>query len=66
MAPATRGLAKQFELTLGVAYPARAADAFAALTGDEVLMANGLLWADVTGQAVRILDRPPRGVSLGR
>ena len=63
---ATRELAKQFESTLRAAYPARATVLFAALTGDENWLANGLLWADVTGPAVRILDRPPRGVSLGR
>ena len=63
---ATRELAKQFESTLGAAYPARAADVFAALSGNANWPANGLLWADVTGDVVRILDRPPRGVMLGR
>jgi transcriptional regulator with XRE-family HTH domain len=63
---ATRELAKQFESTLRAAYPARCAEVFAALTGDGPWLASGLLWADVTGDVVRILDRPPRGVMLGR
>ena len=63
---ATRDLAKQFEATLRATYPARTVDVFAALVGDQAWPGSGLLWADVTGDAVRILDRPPRGISLGR
>ena len=63
---ATRGVARLFETTLRAAYPACAADVFAAFTGDGQWPGNGLLWADVTPDAVRILDRPPRGVMLGR
>lgn len=63
---ATRELARRFETTLRAAYPASAADAYAAITGEGEWPGNALLWADVTTDAVRILDRPPRGVSVGR
>ena len=63
---ATRELARSFESTLRTAYPARAADVYAAIASDGEWPGNGLLWADVTHDAVRILDRPPRGVMLGR
>jgi transcriptional regulator with XRE-family HTH domain len=63
---ATRDLARRFEATLRSAYPAPAADAFAALAGARPWPGNALVWADVTGDTVRIRDRPPRGVMLGR
>jgi transcriptional regulator with XRE-family HTH domain len=63
---ATRELVGAFEGTIRAVYPARCADVFAALIGDGQWLASGLLWAKVDGGAVRILDRPPRGVSLGR
>ena len=63
---ATRELARNVEATLRAAYPAPARDVFAAVVGTAAWTGNGLLWADVSGEAVRILDRPPRGVMLGR
>ena len=63
---ATRELARRFEATLASAYPASVAEVFAALTGAGTWPGDGLLWTDVNGDAVRILDRPPRGVGLGR
>ena len=63
---ATRELARRFEATLRAAYPASVADAFAALAGRARWPGSALLWADVAGEAVRVLDRPPRGVMLGR
>ena len=63
---ATRELARRFEATLRAAYPASAADAFGALAGDGPWPGNAVLWADVTGDGVRVLDRPPRAVMLGR
>jgi len=63
----TRDIARVFEATLASAYPARTADVHAALTtGDAPWPAPGILWADVDGGRARILDRPPRGVGLGR
>jgi transcriptional regulator with XRE-family HTH domain len=63
---ATRELARQYESTLRAAYLARSADVFAAVAGEVAWPGNGLLWADVTGDCIRVLDRPPRGVMLGR
>ena len=63
----TRELARRFHASLGAAYPARATDVFLALTQPSVAWPGpGILWADVLGDAARILDRPPRGVELGR
>jgi transcriptional regulator with XRE-family HTH domain len=63
----TRELARRFEGTLRAAYPAPTSALFQALTtADRPWPGHGILWADVRGDAVRILDRPPRGVPLGR
>lgn len=62
----TREIARRFEATLRTAYPVRTADVHAALIGDAAWPGDGILWADVRADAVRILDRPPRGVALGR
>ena len=61
-----RALARRFEATLRAAYPARAADVFASLTSGSPWPGTGILWADLTGDVVRILDRPPRGIAVGR
>jgi hypothetical protein len=64
---ATREVARRFESTLRTAYPARAHDIHAALmTAETPWPGDGILWADLRGDAVRILDRPPRGVAIGR
>jgi len=64
---ATRELARRFEQTLRTAYPAPASALHAALAGGAAPWPGpGLLWAEVDGDAVRILDRPPRNVGLGR
>jgi len=63
---ATRELARRFEATLRAAYPASVAEAYAALAGTGRWPGDALLWANVVGDAVRILDSPPRGVMLGR
>lgn len=66
-ATATRAIARRFEATLRAAYPARTAEVYAALTSDsEPWPGNGILWADVNADSVRILSRPPRGVHVGR
>src|SRR5262249_2603765 len=62
-----REAARMFEATLRADYPARAADIYASLTaGDSPWPGSGILWADVTAGRARILDRPPRGVPVGR
>jgi transcriptional regulator with XRE-family HTH domain len=64
---ATRDVARRFEATLRTQYPARTTGVYKALTTlDSPWPGNGILWADVRGDVVRILDRPPRGVLLGR
>jgi transcriptional regulator with XRE-family HTH domain len=63
----TRELARRFHATLEAAYPAKSADVFRALTASATPWPGpGILWANVEGDRVRILDRPPRGVALGR
>lgn len=64
---ATRDLARRFRATLAAAYPARTIDVYRSLTGhDATWPGAGILWATVAGNSVRILERPPRGVELGR
>ena len=64
---ATRELARQFEATLAAAYPARAADAYAALTtADRPWPGPAVLWVRLDRGTAEVLDRPPRGVHLGR
>jgi transcriptional regulator with XRE-family HTH domain len=64
---ATRDIARRFESTLRAAYPTPARDLYAALTKpDRPWPGDGVIWADLHGDRVRILDLPPRGVGLGR
>ena len=62
-----RALAARFAATLGTAYPASAADGYEALTQAHVAWPGSvLLWATLDGDRARMLERPPRGVDLGR
>ncbi len=61
-----RRLAREFELTLGASYPGRPPDLFRALTDTGLWPGPGLLWMRVEGTQARLLDRPPRGLGLGR
>ena len=63
---ATREIVVRFEATLRAAYRAPAGAIHAALVADAPWPGPGLLWADVTAEGTRILDRQPRGVRLGR
>jgi transcriptional regulator with XRE-family HTH domain len=63
---ATRAIARRFDDVLRTAYPASAAQVFASLTTGTPWPGHGILWADVEGDDVRIRDRPPRGVEVGR
>ena len=63
---ATRELARVFEETLRLEYPARTVDAHAACFREGEWPGSALLWASVDGSAVKILEAPPRGVALGR
>jgi len=63
---ANRDVAHRFAETLRAAYPAQAAAVFGAIVGDTPWPGPGVLWASAEHDTVRLLDRPPRGVSLGR
>jgi len=64
---ATREVARRFEGTLRAAYPAPARAVFRAITeADRPWPGDGILWADLRGDVATILDRPPRGVAVGR
>jgi transcriptional regulator with XRE-family HTH domain len=51
---------------LASVYPARTADAVASLRGDAPWPGPAIAWMNVEGGRARLLDRPPRGVMLGR
>jgi len=64
---ANRDLVRAFAETLAAAYPARTGDVAAALRDPRrPWPGDAVLWADVAGGTAPILDRAPRGVSLGR
>lgn len=63
----SRALARQFAATLAAAYPARSADAFAALAGPSGPWPGpAIVWMHVDGSGARLLEAPPRGVVIGR
>ena len=62
----SRAIARTYEATLSAAFPARAADALAALTGNAPWPGPAVIWMDVEAGRARLLDGPPRGVRLGR
>jgi transcriptional regulator with XRE-family HTH domain len=62
-----REVATRFSETLRVAYPGRSGDAYRALaTANSPWPGPTILWADLRGDDATILDRPPRGVAVGR
>jgi hypothetical protein len=62
-----REIAARFSDTLTVAYPGSSVDAYRALTtADATWRRPTILWADLRGDLATILDRPPRGVTVGR
>jgi hypothetical protein len=63
----TREIAVTHRATLDAAYPARAGDLYTALTTPNGRWPGpGLLWVVVERGRGRLLDHPPRGVTLGR
>jgi transcriptional regulator with XRE-family HTH domain len=61
-----REIAIRFGETLRVAYPASPRAAVRALTTeDEPWPGATIVWADVRGDRVTLMDRPPRGVTVG-
>lgn len=64
---ATRELASTFRQLLAAAYPAPIEAALEALTGPSTPWpVAALVWVRLDAHGTRILDRPPRGVELGR
>lgn len=60
-----RQLAERFAETLRVAYPASPVEAYRALSTPDVSWpGSALLWAEVDGDAARLLERPPRRVMV--
>ena len=62
----TRAVVALYSPLVAAAYPARTADAYAALTGSTPWRGDALLWCRVQDGRATILDRPPRGISVGR
>lgn len=62
----TRDLARQFEASLGAAYPARTTEVVDALRTGSPWPGPGIIWIRIEGERVELLDGPPRGVRLGR
>ena len=63
---AMREVVRSAAHTLAAAYSARAADAFASLTGGAPWPGAAILWANVERGRATILDGPPRGITVGR
>lgn len=62
-----RTIVEQFATTLATEYPARAADAYRAITTAEAPWpGSAILWITLDGDTAKVLDRPPRGVTVGR
>lgn len=63
---ATRELARAYESMLSSAFPAKTLDVRRSLTENALWPGSGIIWVAVDGGVGRVLDHPPRGVSLGR
>jgi transcriptional regulator with XRE-family HTH domain len=63
----TRAIANEHQALLAAAYPARAADAYRALTTSGTPWPGAaVIWVRVHDGSAQILARPPRGVVVGR
>jgi transcriptional regulator with XRE-family HTH domain len=63
---ATRDVARSFEATLAAAYPAKSADAVAALRTEAPWPGPSIVWVRLENGRAEILAGPPRGVRVGR
>jgi hypothetical protein len=63
---ATREIARRYAATLAAGYPARSADAVAALTGRDPWPGDAIVWMRLEGGVAELLRHPPRGVPAGR
>lgn len=63
----TRELARQFDATLRAAFPARTAEAIAALATPEAPWPGpAIVWMHLHGTTASLMRHPPLGVALGR
>jgi transcriptional regulator with XRE-family HTH domain len=62
----TRAVVAEYAPLLAAAYPARAMDVHAALHGHTPWPGDGILWCHVDHEKAHVLDRPPRGITVGR
>lgn len=62
----TRHIARQFELTFRAAYPGRTVDAVRSLCAGDPWPGDAIVWVMIDGDRVELMDRPPRGVLVGR
>lgn len=63
---AMRDTVRAASRTLSAAYPALAVDTLSSLTGTAPWPGAAIIWANVEGGRAQILDRPPRGIAVGR
>jgi transcriptional regulator with XRE-family HTH domain len=64
---ATRAVVNASPHVFGAAYPGRTEDAVRALQGPTGTFPDAaIVWVDLRGTASRLLDRPPRGIDVGR
>jgi transcriptional regulator with XRE-family HTH domain len=62
-----RAIVDRFAATLSTEYPARAIDSYRSLTtSDAPWPGSAILWVALDGDTAKLLERPPRGVSVGR
>ncbi len=62
----SRSVAATYGQTLEAAFPARSLDVLHALAGDAAWPGPAIVWARVERGRAQILERPPRGVRVGR
>ena len=62
----TREIATEFEAFLAAAYPAPHADLLASVRDGHPWPGDGIVWCRVASGSAAVMDRPPRGVRLGR
>jgi transcriptional regulator with XRE-family HTH domain len=61
-----RRLAREFESTLRVAYPARTTDALSSISSGHAWPGPSIIWIRIDAERVAMLHGPPRNVRLGR
>ena len=62
----TRAIVSQYRDLIEAAYPASAQDAHASLVGDASWPGDAIIWCRFEAGQATILDRPPRGITVGR